>query len=132
MRAAVVGAVVVLALLAAERWAASPATDPPARPGSASLGSAGRAAAVVYSGPVVLLPWPATGSGARVRALVTAPQPLDRDVRVDLGRRQAGVAQHLLDAAQVGTALEQVRRRAVPQAVRPDVGCARYGRRPPV
>src|SRR5664279_4761631 len=40
---------------------------------------------------------------------------------VDLCRGQAGVAEHLLDRPQIGTSLEQMRSRAVPQTVRPDV-----------
>jgi hypothetical protein len=40
------------------------------------------------------------------------------DVRVQLGRRQIGVPEHFLDAAQVGAALEQVGRERVPQQVR--------------
>ena len=39
------------------------------------------------------------------------------DVRVELGRAEVGVAEHLLDAAQVGAALEQVRRERVAQQV---------------
>ena len=39
-------------------------------------------------------------------------------VRVELGGRQIGVTEHLLDAAQVGAALEQMRRKGVPEQVR--------------
>ena len=42
------------------------------------------------------------------------------NVRVQLGRGQIGVAEHLLDAAQIGPALEQVSREGVPQEVRVD------------
>jgi len=40
------------------------------------------------------------------------------DVGVKLGRAEVGMAQHLLDAAQVGTAFEQVRGERVAQQVR--------------
>ena len=40
------------------------------------------------------------------------------DVRVSLGRPDVGVAEHLLDAAEVGAALQQMRRERVPQQVR--------------
>src|SRR5688572_33040657 len=39
-------------------------------------------------------------------------------VRVELGRREVGMAQHLLDAAKVGAALEQVRRERVAEEMR--------------
>ena len=42
------------------------------------------------------------------------------DVRVDLRGRDVGVAEHLLDRAQVGTIREQVRRKCVTQDVRAD------------
>ena len=45
-----------------------------------------------------------------------APPPVG-DVGVELGRAQVGVAEHLLDAAQVGAALEQVGRERVAQQV---------------
>src|SRR5215210_8265815 len=38
-------------------------------------------------------------------------------VRVQLGRREVRVAEHLLDAPQVGAALEEVRRERVPEQV---------------
>src|SRR5690349_82885 len=40
------------------------------------------------------------------------------DMRVELGRRQVGVAQHLLHAAQIGAALEQMRGERVSEQVR--------------
>ena len=40
------------------------------------------------------------------------------DVGVELGRRDIGVAQHFLNAPQVGAVLQQVRRKGVPQRVR--------------
>ena len=45
-------------------------------------------------------------------------QAAGADVRVDLRRRQALVAEQFLHAAQVGSAVEQVRGEAVPQRVR--------------
>ena len=41
-------------------------------------------------------------------------------VRVELGRRQIGVAKHLLNRAEVGAALEEVGRERVPEQVRMD------------
>ena len=49
---------------------------------------------------------------------VAGLETLDRHVRVDLGGRGGGMTEDLLDAAQVGAALEQVGRRAVADAVR--------------
>ena len=51
-------------------------------------------------------------------AVVDAAEALRVDVAVDLRRRERAVAEELLDRAQVGAALEQVRRERVPQAVR--------------
>ena len=51
-------------------------------------------------------------------AVVDLPQSLGVDVAVHLRRRERGVAEQLLDRAQVGAALEQVRRERVAQAVR--------------
>src|ERR1019366_6560204 len=51
----------------------------------------------------------AGGSAPRVRRAVDALQALLGHVRVDLRRRQAGMAQQLLDDTQVRAALEQVR-----------------------
>jgi len=45
-----------------------------------------------------------------------------RQVRVDLRRAQALVAEQLLHAAQVGAVVQQVRREAVTQRVRADPG----------
>ncbi|CPA37803.1 Uncharacterised protein [Mycobacterium tuberculosis] len=52
------------------------------------------------------------------------PQPGDRDVGVQLRGRQAGMTEQLLDHPQVGATFQQVGRRAVPQPVRPHIGCA--------
>ena len=70
--------------------------------------------------PAVLKPWaaarsrPRIGRRARVRLGERGTQPLHRDMRVPLGRRQARVAQQLLDRAQVRAPLEHVRGRRVP------------------
>src|SRR5215218_7097528 len=57
-------------------------------------------------------------SGARMRLLVDAAEPLVRDVSVGLGRGQGNVPQQLLHGPQVGASLQQVGRIAVPQGVR--------------
>ena len=57
-------------------------------------------------------------SVARVKLVVDGAQPRIEDVRVDLRRRQIAVAEHHLDRAQVGAALEQVRGERMPQHVR--------------
>ena len=57
-------------------------------------------------------------SGPRVRLVVHCAQPRDRDMGVELGSGQAGMAQQFLHDAQISTALEQVGGRAVAQAVR--------------
>ena len=73
--------------------------------------------------------------------LVAASEPVDRDVGVDLGRRETGVAEDLLDHAKIRATLEQVgmsawvtRRGAgldwsLPTALNlpPVVGCHREG-----
>ena len=56
--------------------------------------------------------------GARVGAVVDLAQAPGVDVAVDLGRRQRAVAEQLLDRAEVGAALEQVRGEGVSEAVR--------------
>ena len=61
-------------------------------------------------------------SGPRVRLPIDRRQPFGRHVGVDLGGRQARVAEQFLDAAQVGAALEQVGRRRVAQPVRAEFG----------
>ena len=61
---------------------------------------------------------PGQARGPRVRAGVGGPEAGRRDVRVDLGRGQARVAQQLLDDPQVGAAVEQVRGERVAQGVR--------------
>ena len=56
----------------------------------------------------------------RVAAEVRLAAAAIRYVRVELGRAEVGMAEHLLDAAEVGAALEQVRRERVAQQVRMD------------
>jgi hypothetical protein len=59
-----------------------------------------------------------------MRLVVHSPKPSDRHVRIELSGGQGGVAQELLDDPQISTALEQMRRRAVPQAMWADVRCS--------
>src|SRR6476646_11043485 len=60
-------------------------------------------------------------SGPGVGLEVRLAHVIGGHVRVHLGRLDAGVAEHLLDAAQVAAALEQVGGERVPQRVRRDV-----------
>ena len=53
-----------------------------------------------------------------MRAVVDPAQALAVHVAVDLRRRERGMAEQLLDRAQVGSALEQVRCEGVAQPVR--------------
>src|SRR5690242_7848288 len=59
--------------------------------------------------------------GAGVGLAIAGLEALDRDVGVDLGGGGRGVAEDLLDTTQVSAALEEVGRRAVPDAVRAGV-----------
>ena len=54
----------------------------------------------------------------RMGGAIRGPQPRRRDVRVDLGRRQAAVPEQLLDDPQVRPAVEEVGGEAVAQRVR--------------
>src|SRR3954470_13969232 len=56
----------------------------------------------------------------RVAAEVDVPPPPVADVRVELGRPEVGVPEHLLDTAKIGAAFEQVGRERVPQQMRMD------------
>src|SRR5215475_12278935 len=58
---------------------------------------------------------------AGVGLAIAGLEAVDRDVRINLGGRGRGVAEDPLDAAQVGTALEEVGRRAVADAMRAGV-----------
>ena len=60
------------------------------------------------------------GCRMRVRLPIHIQQLCSVDVRVALRRAEARVAEQLLDDAQVGAALQQVRREGVPQRVRTD------------
>ena len=62
--------------------------------------------------------------GARVSLVVDRRQPRHRDVGVELRGGQRRIAEQFLHDAQVRPALQQMRGGAVPQAVRPDIGCA--------
>src|SRR5262249_41963696 len=53
-----------------------------------------------------------------MKTIVYVPQPRFQHVRVDLGGRQIGVAEHQLNRAQVGAALEEVRRKGMADDVR--------------
>src|SRR5258705_9938681 len=61
-----------------------------------------------------------TGARSRpgMKTVVHRPHPLLQHVGVNLRRREIGVAEHHLDGAEVGAALEQVRRERMPQHVR--------------
>src|ERR1700759_1537018 len=54
------------------------------------------------------------------KPVVEGAQVAARQVRVDLGRADVGVAQHGLHGAQIGAALDEVGRERVPQLVRRD------------
>ena len=58
--------------------------------------------------------------GAGVGRVVHILHPLRRQVRVNLRRAQALVAQQFLHAAEVGAVVQQMRGEAVPQRVRAD------------
>src|SRR6266851_178168 len=72
----------------------------------------------------------ARSSGARVRLAVGRDEPVNRDVGVYLSRSERGVAEHLLHAAQVRAAFEEVRGGRVPQAVRAGIRHRSGGRDP--
>ena len=84
-------------------------------------------AVTVWGSSVIQVLLPAAGRETtrapprvRVRLEVQLAAAAIGYVRVELGRREVGVAEHLLDAAQVGAALEQVGRERVAQQVRVD------------
>ena len=52
-----------------------------------------------------------------MRVRIRLFQPLDGNVRINLRGRKAGVAEQRLDAAQIGAAIEQVRRETMAQLV---------------
>ena len=51
--------------------------------------------------------------GARVKSVVAFSQMSVGDMRVNLGRRNVGVTEHLLDAAHVGAILDEVSRKTM-------------------
>src|SRR5579859_2230296 len=59
-------------------------------------------------------------SGTRVIALVDRAQIITVNVRVELRRREVDVAEHFLNRAEVGAALEEVGRECMTQRVRRD------------
>lgn len=61
-------------------------------------------------------------SGPRKRLAVPLLQLLDRHMRVPLRSAQRRMAEHLLNLAQVRSPVQHVRRRAVPQRMRADIG----------
>src|ERR671934_2724129 len=69
-----------------------------------------------YSGPRNVSSAPRVRMAAEVDVAAAAV----RHMRVQLGRAEVGVAEHLLDAPQVGAAFEEVRRKRVPEQVRVD------------
>src|SRR3954454_21626165 len=94
------------ASISARSSSETPAYRPVRRTGLGASSTTGASSAVA-TGP----------SGSGVRALIARPQPLDGDMRVDLRRRERSVAQELLNAAPIRSPLQEVRRRAVTQAV---------------
>jgi len=64
--------------------------------------------------------WGLGGSGARVRLIVVILHCFAAEVRVDLGGAEALVPEHLLDAAQIGSASQHVGGEAVTQRVGAD------------
>ena len=50
--------------------------------------------------------------------LVNASQVFAIDVRINLGRRDVDVSQHLLDRSEIRTALEEMRRKGMAESVR--------------
>ena len=69
-------------------------------------------------------------TGVRMGREIRFPASAIGNVRIELGRGEVGVAEHLLDAAQVGPALEQVRGERVAEKMRVDApGSARRGPR---
>src|SRR6188508_2454471 len=80
-----------------------------------------RAAAVARSGSIVIRRHSFGGrTSARMwmRSEVQLPSPSIGYVGVELRRGEVGVAEELLDAPQIGAALEQVRRERVAEEVR--------------
>src|SRR5436190_1369021 len=86
-------------------------------------------AALLSKRETVLLEHPSLAeSGSRVEAVIHSLEARLQHVRVNLRRRQVGVAEHHLNRAQVGAAFEQMRRKRVPQGVRAE-SAGQSGRR---
>ena len=58
----------------------------------------------------------ALASGSRMGFVVRLLQPLNRDMRIDLGRRKASMTQQHLHATKIGTVLQEMSGKAVPEA----------------
>ena len=56
--------------------------------------------------------------GERVGSIVDLHQAVEGDVSISLGRRQADVSQKLLNATEIGTRVQEVRRAAMPKRMR--------------
>src|SRR6266513_3854319 len=92
---------------------------------SAMLALAGRAAASATTSATIRFIW--TDNRQRgtdnqlcpwMELIIELLQPRPRDVRVDLRRRDVGVAEHHLDGAEIGAVLEQMGGERMPQHVR--------------
>lgn len=71
-------------------------------------------------------------SGPGMRLPVDRAEPFGRYMGVDLRSGQAGMSEQLLDAAQIGPAVEQVGGRGVAQSVRSQAGSTRHRGAAPV
>src|SRR5262245_56622150 len=60
-------------------------------------------------------------AGSRMRLLVHSKQLCRVDVRIALGRAQAGMTEQLLNGPQIGAVLQQMGGKRVPQRVRADI-----------
>src|ERR671930_141741 len=108
-------------------WVAKTSSAPPPSARTTPCSSFGRARSPTYptavSDAASVIPSESPirvgmRSGARMRAEVRLAHVVGRDVRVHLRRLDRGVAEHLLDASQVGAALDEMRGEGVPQGVR--------------
>src|SRR5216117_1437843 len=95
---------------------ASAMSSPAAAVETISAATCGSRAIPCDSAASVLRNVPAPG--VRMAAEVNLPAAAVAHVRVQLGRAEVGMAQELLDAVQIGSALEQVRREGMAQQVR--------------
>src|SRR6476620_9504631 len=97
-----------------------PSVFAPTSPYSAASGSspAPQASMTMTKARVPTAPGTLPGAGPRVGVEVDVLEPLGRQVGVDLGRGDVGVAEHLLQRAQVAAAGQQVRGERVAESVR--------------